>query len=256
MCGLLLLLVKPVLAADSPNAPDNEQPDYSAQINAQGFFYGFFLGASNEIYKGYGTRLIPYPLIGYKGDKLNVYGPFVSYDILSSNGATFYFQLSPRFAGYDESDSSIFQGMAERKNSIDAGFGLKLEYNNWTLKGSTLSELLSYSDGTEIEASISRSFRAGPFLIEPQLYSSYLSNDHVNYYYGVRASEANQFRQAYRGVHALNHAIGLSIATPVLFGGMTRLIIEHNLIDTPISNSPLVDSDTSTSLKLIFSKFF
>jgi outer membrane protein len=78
----------------------------------------------------------------------------------------------------------------------------------------------------------------------------------VNYYYGVSTSEINQDRVAYSSDSALNKSLGLSIATPILLGGYTRLNIEHIWYDKNITNSPLVEKETSLSLLLIFTKNF
>ena len=61
---------------------------------------------------------------------------------------------------------------------------------------------------------------------------------------------------AYNGDSALNKNIGLSISTPVLLGGFTRLSIEHTWYDESLTNSPLVENDTSFNLLLLFTKNF
>lgn len=249
------LLLCIALIGDSSHLLAAENPTQSRPAT-EGFFYGFGLGVSDEIYKGYGTRYTPLPLIGYKGEKLSVYGPFVNYEFFTVDALTFYFQMSPRFQSYDQSDSYIFEGMAKRKTSLDAGFGATIDYQSWTFKGFFLSDLLANSNGTEITASISKGFRAGPFLVEPEVATSFLSNDHVDYYYGVETDEINEFTQAYRGVHALNQSIGLTLATPIFFEGMTRVTFKHTWFDTPITDSPLVEESQGTSLQFMFSKFF
>ena len=54
----------------------------------------------------------------------------------------------------------------------------------------------------------------------------------------------------------MNKSLGLSIATPILLGGYTRLNIEYTWYDKNITNSPLVEKETSLSLLLIFTKNF
>ena len=78
----------------------------------------------------------------------------------------------------------------------------------------------------------------------------------MDYYYGVSTSEITQDRMAYNGDSALNKNIGLSISTPVLLGGFTRLSIEHTWYDESLTNSPLVENDTSFNLLLLFTKNF
>jgi outer membrane protein len=84
---------------------------------------------------------------------------------------------------------------------------------------------------------------------------SYLDSHHVDYY-GVSESEVSQDRVAYKGDSALNASIGFSIATPILFGGYTRMNIEYVWFDSTITHSLLVDSDSSLSDQLFFTKIF
>ena len=70
-----------------------------------GFIYGLGLSTSKEIYKGYNRRNIILPIIGYRGEKLNVYGPFVSYNVAKVADLDVLVQVSPRFQGFDEDDS-------------------------------------------------------------------------------------------------------------------------------------------------------
>ena len=61
------------------------------------------------------ARVIPLPILGYRGDRLSVLGPFVSYDVLNQrDGIKLSAQASPRFQGFDSSDSDVFIGMDER----------------------------------------------------------------------------------------------------------------------------------------------
>jgi outer membrane protein len=70
------LLANPLIAAESNDQNRGELRD---RVEPKGWLYGFGLGINGEIYKGYDRRVIPLPLIGYRGDKLLVLGPFANY---------------------------------------------------------------------------------------------------------------------------------------------------------------------------------
>jgi outer membrane protein len=222
----------------------------------ESFLYGVGVSVNQEIYKGYNTRVMPIPLIGYKGKKLSIFGPFVSYEFADFNRFKFTVKLSPRFQGFDESDSHIFRGMEKRKNSLDAGMGLNYEKNDWKFGVTSMFDALGRSKGYEIKSSIGRVLKYGPIFFEPSVSFSYLDKKHVDYYYGVSTSEINQDRIAYNSDSALNKNLGFSISTPILFGGYTRLSIEHTWYDETITNSPLVEKNTSLNMLLLFTKNF
>jgi outer membrane protein len=164
--------------------------------------------------------------------------------------------LSPRFNGYDDSDSDIFEGMEDRKYSMDAGIGLGYEIDDWKFQLSSLHDVLDRSDGNEIIASIGKVYRTGPVFIEPAIGLSYLDSKLVDYYYGVEASEATPDRPEFAGDSALNTTLGVSFITPVFFDGLTRLGIQNTWFDDSITDSPLTDSDAGLEYFIAFSKFF
>jgi outer membrane protein len=222
----------------------------------EGFLYGLGINVNKEIYKGYNTRTMPLPLVGYKGENLSVFGPFISYKLKDVNDFQVSAKLSPRFQGFDESDSTIFTGMQRRKSSLDAGMSVDYQNNDWKIGLTSMFDILNRSNGFEIKSSFGHIFRYGPVFFEPSISFSYLDKNHVDYYYGVSNNEVNQNRIAYIGDSALNKNLGLSIATPILFGGFTRLSIEYTWFDKNITDSPLVEDDTSVNLLLLFTKNF
>ncbi|MDH3635584.1 MAG: MipA/OmpV family protein [Gammaproteobacteria bacterium] len=243
-----------VIAAAAPAA--SEQGENRARIEPTGFFYGGALGVRREIYADYERRIIPLPVIGYRGEKLRVFGPFVSYEVGHAGAMDLDVRLSPRFSVFDESDSDNFDGMEEREFSMDAGFGLTWARDDWKLELAGLRDALDRSNGKEWSATLGRAYRAGTLLLEPAIGLSYLDRRHVDYYYGVDTSEATGSRPVYRGDSALNTTLGLTLATPALFGGLTRIGIENTWYDSPIEDSPITDADSNLSVFIAFSKFF
>ena len=241
----------------SANVSANEnRGDARERIEPRGFLYGFGLSANQEIYKGYDYRVIPLPIVGYRGDDFSVLGPFVSYDALRLSDINVTLQIAPRFQGFDDSDSFIFENMQQRKLSVDAGVGLNYEKEDWKVGISGMFDVLGRSKGYEAMANVSRVFNKGPLFFEPSLSLSYLDSSHVDYYYGVKANETNALTSQFEGQSALNITMGFSVATPIFLGGFTQLSFDYTWFDSSITDSPLVEKDTSLGVRLIFSKFF
>lgn len=229
----------------------------NAQQSApQGFLYGVGIGVNQEIYQGYRQRVIPLPVLGYRGDRLSVYGPFVSYKLADLGNFSINAKLAPRFAGFDDSDSDVFIGMAKRKSSLDAGVSVQLRQHHWLLEAETLYDVLGNSNGNESKINISYQVRQGPVVIEPKFGISYSDSSLVDYYYGVRADEVTSARPEYNASGAVNYNAGFSVSTPVFFGGMTRLGIEHHWYGSSIADSPLTDRDSGLSAFLTWSRMF
>ncbi|WP_205859235.1 MipA/OmpV family protein [Pleionea sediminis] len=228
-----------------------------ASVEPRGFLYGIGMNFNQQIYKDYDQRVTPLPIIGYRGKRLKVYGPFVSYDTHKLNNLTLSLKLAPRFDGYSEEDGKIFEGMEERKFSFDGGFGIRYEYNDWKASLSGMHDILGRSEGYEFSFGLSKVLRIGPIFIEPSVSMSYLDKNYVDYYYGVQSHEANFDRSVFSGSDALNSKVGVAIATPIFFGGLTRVVIDNMYYDESITASPLTtEKDSSYSIMLMFSKHF
>ncbi len=165
-------------------------------------------------------------------------------------------QVAPRFQGFDDSDSYIFEGMKDRKFSMDAGASLSYKNNDWKISVSSMFDILNRSNGVELTTSLSHTFRFGPVFVEPRVNFSYLDNHHVDYYYGVAQAEVNENRSEYIGKKALNSGVGVSISTPIFFGGFTQLNLQKTWFSEGITDSPLVEDHTNIVIRLIYTRNF
>jgi outer membrane protein len=221
-----------------------------------GFLYGIALTYSDDIYKGVDNSIIFWPIIGYLGERLKVYGPLVSYTLTKTGPVEISALLRPRFDGFDASDSIFFQGMAKRQSSVDIGLGLDYKRDDWKFKVSGTRDLLNRSDSSEIITTAGKVFRVGPVSIEPSIGLNFLDSNHVDYYYGVKSSEAAINRPQYLGTSATNTTLGIDFATPIFLGGFSRLGIEHVWFDTSIVDSPLTDANSNLKFTYSFTRFF
>jgi len=237
-------------------ANDDNRGGFRKRIEPEGFLYGIGVAVDREIYKGYDRRVVLLPVLGYRGEKLTIFGPFIRYAMLRSGAVEFSIQAKPRFDGFDESDSDIFEGMDERKFSMDLGFGFEYAKNDWKFELSSLHDALDRSNGTELSAALGKVFRSGQLFIEPSIAFSYLDSRHVDYYYGVSASEVTSFRPRFEGDDAVNTSLGIAVTTPAFFNGLTRFGFKHNWFDSEISDSPLTDQNTSLNFFFAYSRFF
>jgi len=226
------------------------------QLEPRGFLYGIGVISNQEVYQGFGQRTVPIPMIGYRGERLTVFGPFVSYDVVQQDGWRLSARLAPRFAGTEESDSDVFLGMAERKNSLDVGIGVQRDWQQWRFESSLMHDVLGNSNGYEVRNRVSYVYALNGFFIEPQVGLDYADSALTDYYYGVREDEATITRPAYQAESVWNYSVGLAVMTPRYFGGMTRLSIEHRWFGDSIDDSPLTDRNTGVQVFLSYSRFF
>ena len=247
-CIKIGLTLAALTASISASAQAPQQP--------QGWMWGFGVSASQDVYAGFDNRIVPIPIIGYAGEKLRVYGPFVSYQMFQREGLTIDAQLVPVFAGYEESDSFIFEGMEDRDFSFAAGISATYNTQSWTYSLSTNADMLGKYDGFQATARIGKQFRINGFLIEPSIGLSFQDSNYVDYYYGVRPEEVSAFRGLYEGSSATNTEVRIAVSTGKFLGGMTRVDVGATFFDSSISDSPLTDDDTALSATLVYTRMF
>ena len=235
---------------------EDDRGDLREIIERQGFVYGVGLVVRREIYKGFDRRVIPLPTIGYRGEKLTVLAPFVSYDVASFDAIKLSLRAAPRFQGFDDSDSDIFEGMEERRFSMDTGVGLRYAKNNWKMDIGAMFDVLNRSNGYELHSRLGRVFNYGPFFFEPKVTVSYVDAKNVDYYYGVASDEVRSFRSQYSGESTVNTSFDFSVSTPIFFGGFTSVSVGRTWFGSGISGSPLVEDSADYSLRMAFAKYF
>lgn len=99
--------------------------------------------------------------------------------------------LQPRPYGYEASDSIDLRGMKTREKTLEGGIALSASYGESFGEIMLLTDLLDRYDSWLLRAEFGRSFAFGDFTLYPTMIFNYLSDDFVNYYYGVNQNEAD-----------------------------------------------------------------
>jgi len=220
-----------------------------------GFFYGVGLIIPHNLYAGKKSRILPIPMIGYLDQRLQVFGPNISYAVVRDGGFSARLNLNGRFDGFDAKDSDAFIGMDKRSSSVDAGIGLGYEYKDWRVNFSASTDILDKSNGSEMTIELGREFATRQFTFSPSVGVSWQNANLVDYYFGVKTTEASPDRAAYVGTGSVNYHLGLAGSKP-MFGGALRANLGVSLYGGAITRSPLVDRNTGYDLFLTYTRFF
>jgi MipA family protein len=196
------------------------------------------------------------PMISYENRYVKLGGPNLELKLpgmeLSESQRLNFGLVTKLFdgAGYEASDSPALTGMAERKSSV--WFGAKMEWEN-SLADVKLEWLgaSGNSKGQRLGLGLERKIMLSPSLmLIPQVGVEWVDKKYVDYYYGVRASEATVGRAAYTGKAAVNPEISLT--------GIYRFDRHHSMmlnvgvrsLGKEIKDSPIVGRSTENRLML------
>lgn len=227
----------PVLAAQPP---EKEPPSSS---------WGVGIGAAvkQKPYIGTDSEGKVIPILQFENKYVRVFGPGIDVKLPGLRiGDTQRINVSVvgRYdlsAGYEASDSWIFSGMSERKGGIWAGAKIRWENSLANLSAEWLGDASGYSKGQRGGLGLERSWRLGKHLmLSPRLTAKWQDSKYVDYYFGVRDSEATAGRAAYRGVSGISVEAGLR--SLFLFGRNHSVILDIGVtkLAPEIKHSPLV----------------
>jgi len=221
------------------------------------------LGAliSDDAYKGTDTDVYPMPIIWWEHGNLYARGDRAGFIIGDPDDEALECSvfLQPRLMGYDDDDSNDLNGMADRDYSLDAGIAVEWEIphtDGITLDTSFAADILGENKGQEAEVLLTKMFDFKPFFIKPRVGVTWQSEDMVDYYYGVRNQEATATRAAYAPSNALNPMVGLDFYLGLSEDWMLISRAGINFLDDEISDSPIVEDDTTQTYLIGITRMF
>lgn len=199
---------------------------------------------SNSLYRGADDNVfIAIPMVYYRTPDFEVRGNQLSLRLFGNEDIEFRAIGSWRFDGYKESDSPFLAGMNKRKRSVDVGGQMTVKHGSSNISLSFLTDLLNNHEGNEARLTYSLSFRRERTIISPSISLIYRSQNLIDYYYGVRATEAIANRPFYNPSNAYSVSAGLSLVHPISDRWTFNGIFAYEHLPNEIRNSPIVDVD-------------
>lgn len=232
-------------------APAWAQPD-EGKFEAGGspWSLGIGVGMERKPYRDFDDKALAIPMIGYENRWVSVAGP--SLDLKLPPAGPVSFRLRARYAaeGYEAEDSPYLLGMEERKPSFWLGGAAIWRGDVANLTAELLADASGHSKGTRFKLQLDRRFGAGAFGITPRLGVHWVDRKYVDYYYGVRASEARAGRARYEGEATTNVELGLRVDYAVAPKQTVYLDVSATRLGSGIKHSPLVDRSSHTGVRI------
>jgi outer membrane protein len=203
--------------------------------------------AEREIYRGMDSEIQPGLFLRYEN------GPFElqAYDGIGASLSVFeteHFAVAVFGSldieeGYDPDDSEFLRGMDELDTLYGAGVTLAAGYDGWEAELSFHQDLSAEHDGQSVELGLGRRWWMLGFEWRPEVSVTWMSEEVVDYFYGVSAREARADRPAYSPDSAFEFGAQLLIQRPFLENFTWVGMVEIATFDSEITDSPLVDED-------------
>lgn len=240
-------------AAQQPGSDGPDDPD-----GPDGTQWGLGLGVlvKQDAYRGIDRETQVVPLLRFENEYVEYFGLGLEVKLPSlqlGEGSRIGFGLVAEadLSGYKASDAPILAGMAERKGGVWIGAKAEWENELVELSASWTGDVSGHSKGRKFSLGVEREWHLGSHtMLTPYVAAHWLDRKYVDYYYGVRASEATVGRVAYGGKGGVNVDVGLRATyrfdehhSMLLDVGVTRLAKQ-------IKASPLVGRSSTSQVIL------
>jgi len=207
---------------------------------------GLGVAGMERAYTGSDRKTIVFPNISYENKYVRIAG--LGADVKLGNSSDFSYALRMKYApgdGYKSGDAPILSGMQNRQGSLWVGPALKWNTELARLTFEALGDSLGKSKGFQARLMAEHDFRTHAFVFTPHVAAEWVDRKYVDYYYGVKASEATGARSAYAGQSALNLEAGLRSA--FMISPTDAIVGDASVkkLGSAITQSPLVDKKST-----------
>lgn len=243
LATLVLLAAMPTLAAAQQPEDAAAPPPPSA-----GWSLGVAVAASDSPYVGEGTRVLPFPMFAYEGERVFLRG--ISGGVHLVDTGTFQLDglVSARLDGFDIDDLSA-SGLAangldaalldDRDHGLDAGIGAAWTGRFGRVRVHALADVTNTNGGHEFGVEYTAMLRRGAWTILPSAGVRWLSEDLTNYYFGTLDSEVARGVTRYTPGSAVVPSISVVATRPLgerwsFIGGFTYRVLPDELADSPL----------------------
>jgi outer membrane protein len=211
-------------------------------------------------YAGEGTRVRPFPLVSYEGDRVFLSGISGGVHLYESDRLTFDAILAARLYGFDISDLGRTELLAngvnpdllsDRDDGIDAGVRATYRTPLGAIVLEGLRDVSDASDGYEISLDYRHTWQFDQTAVIANAGASWMSSRLSNYYFGVLDEEVARGVAAFSPGSVVVPRIGMSLVRQL--GSKWQLLgsIEYEFLPSDLEDSPLLEPDSEGTGRLV-----
>lgn len=202
------------------------------------------IGQSSPYTNSSESVFLPIPVITYIGERLQWFGPVLTYNIIGGGKARLSLTAGYRIGSYEEDDSDVLAGLGDRKGTLMGGLGLQYEMpKGFQLAIGYQHDVIDRIGGGLANVSLSRDFQIGIVRFAPQLSLNWLNSDLSNHDFGVPAGAATADRPEYAVGSSTSVEFGIGTFVELSEDWLLLFNISGEALDDEVTASPIVDDD-------------
>lgn len=233
-------------SADTTNTA-GKQPAASAEPDPSAEFFLLGLGYTKRtpVFKDEnGNRLERgFPFIHYRSKVLDLTGINASYHFADDGSVRWSVHVGwINGDARDNATSTVLAGTSKREAGWWLGPSVRYKADWGQLTATIEGDAANNSNGYQARLGYSKPFRIGYMQITPSAHLRWLSDQYVNYYYGVRADEATASRPMYTPGAATAAWLQLNALVPVSRHDGFMIDYQIHQLGQSMADSPLVQT--------------
>lgn len=228
--------------ADTPAAGDDDR-----------WSIGLGAGIRDAGYAGEGTRVRPGPLLTFEGER--VFWRGITGGVHAIRGEVFGLDVivAGRLDGFDIDDlgrAELARNgldadlLEDRDDGLDAGLSASWRGRAGTVELSALADVVDASGGYEATAEYAYPLQWGRTTVVPGVAVRWMSDDSVDYYYGILDEEVARGVPAYRPGSAVVPQVSVGFSRPLGGKWQLRGTLRYEFLPDEITESPLMEPGT------------
>lgn len=222
---------------------------------------------SDSPYAGEGTRVTPFPLVSFQGERFSFRGLTAGYELIGGDA----FELSAiakfRFDGFDIDDLGRkelaangldYRLLEDRDDGLDLGLAATWSGAAGEIEAEILADAIDASGGQEVSLQYGYPLQLGKGRLTPNVGVTWLSKDMANYYYGTLDEEVARGVVDYKPGAATIAHVGASYMRPIGEKWSVLAFVKYSVLPDELTDSPLIEPDTdgTASMFIGFSRGF
>jgi MipA family protein len=243
-------LTTSVLAAATALAPFCSHAQEGESKPGEGFGLGLAMMSAQKPYRDFDNKLKVLPMLSYENRWLRVAGPGVELKLGKTGSLSYALSASYSQEGYKSSDSSYLDGMDKRKDGFWLGGRVTWTNEIANISASWRGDASGNSKGQKFTLGAEHRFKFDKLGITPHVAAIWQDHKYVDYYYGVKASEARSDRAAYAGSSTVNGEFAVRVDYRLSREQSVFLDAGVTLLGSGITDSPLVSRSTVPAVRL------
>jgi len=225
----------------------------------QKFTIGLGPYIQNQPYKDTQKIILPSPVIFFDNGLVYIRWSRAGIYFLGNKGDEFSWGVSlsiqPRVQSLDPSTSDELSNINEKESTFEGGVAFSVTYKDAYLESMLLTDILDRYNDWIFKTEVGYDLQLGDFELYPSLILVYLSDDFINYYYGVSQEEAqNSFFSEYHPNAGFQIGVQTYIKYPITENLSTLINLRVDKLPKTAKDSPIIETDLIYSglLSLIY----